>query len=280
VKLSVKSLVKRTLQGAGLDVRRTSSAYTLVEQLGLLLSAVEDSVVDRQAGQRLLSGLIQFLDAGVRPHGQLLQDAFAVGARLEPGYFVEVGAGHPHELSNVDRLIGSFGWTGIRIDPNPEFAVLHRSQELKGVEFVEAAIGRSDRTTMELLSLGELSSRVDLARSDHHGSVRAKALKSGRVTTVPVRRLDSLMDELGCPRHIQYLSVDTEGAEAEVLETFPFATTDVDVVTIEHNFRPEGTEAIDRILSRWGYVRVLRFVSAWDAWYVKDPTQVEGPALR
>jgi FkbM family methyltransferase len=271
---NAKRLVKQTLHSVGFDVRRAGSTYTLVEQLSLLLEAAEDSAVEREATQRLLGGLSQFLNAGVRPQGQLLQDAFALGSSLEPGYFVEVGAGHPEQLSNVDRLIGSFGWTGIRIDPNPEFAALHRQQQRSGVNFVEAAIGRSDRTTMQLVTIGELSSRADLANFDHHASARAKALKSGSVASVQVRRLDSLMEELRSPRQIQYLSIDTEGAEVEVLETFPFATTEADVVTVEHNFRREGIEAIDFILSRWGYVRVLQCVSAWDAWYVKRPAIV------
>lgn len=69
------------------------------------------------------------------------------------------------------------------------------------------------------------------------------------------------------PREIDYLSVDTEGSEYEILAAFDFKSYDVKVITCEHNFTPQR-EMISELLVSNGFQRVLTDVSEWDDWYV------------
>lgn len=266
--MGVRATARSALLRLGLDVRRVGGSYRSAESIAALCDAAGASPEDQRAAIRLLDGLGQLVGAGTPPLGQLMQHALALGNVKLPGYFVEVGAGHPHTLSNVARLIDPFGWRGIRIDPNPEFAAHHRMSPAPGVAFVEAAVGQDDGGSMELIMAGELSTRTDLMSSDRHGAARRKAMREGKVVHVPVRRLDVLMKELRSPPHIQFLSVDTEGAEVQVLQTFPFEDLTVDVICVEHNFRPGEIQALNDLLVAKGYIRVLSSISAWDAWYV------------
>lgn len=266
--MRIRRLAKRSMSALGVDIRRAGRANDISASLLAFMSNSVGASSDRRAAQRLVAGVKQFLDAGVSPPGQLLQDCLAVGGDLTPKFFVEVGAGHPTALSNVAALIEVFSWRGIRVDPNPEFAALHRAVEQEGVVFVEAAIGRADHDEMTLIVAGELSTRVDLAGSDVHAAERRRAIKSGKVQQVEVRRLDSLLREIGAPKHLGYLSIDTEGSELEVLGTFPFESVTAEVITVEHNFRSEDAASVDQLLDSHGFVRVLSFMSAWDAWYL------------
>ena len=272
VLVRLKDPIRRIAGQFGFEIRRRGTGHDSALALGALFAETTSSPAECAASQRLLAGLSQFLAAGAIPRGQLLQDALAVGDSPEPGFFIEVGAGHPTELSNVAQLIDVFSWEGIRVDPNPEFASLHRSTGQPNVTFCEVAVGEVDGSSFDLVVAGELSSRVDLAKSDGHSGVRTKAVRAGRVVGVQVRRLDSLLSEIGVPDRVAYLSLDTEGSELEVLRTVPFQSVDIDVITVEHNFRPGALYELDQCLGPMGFIRVLSRVSAWDAWYLHKRT--------
>jgi FkbM family methyltransferase len=269
--MSLRGQARRALWKVGLDVRRPRSAHDIAMRIEQLCREASGSEIEQQAAFRLFAGLARFTEQGVVPCGQLSQDAFALGSQPGSGFFVEVGAGHPTDLSNVARLIDPFGWCGIRIDPNPVFANLHRQASSPRVTFVEAAIASRDQSTMEMVLAGELSARSDLLNSDGHARTRKRAMRRDGSHPVSARRLDILLDELGAPAHVDYVSIDVEGAELEVLATFPFNTRTIGVLTIEHNFREEQSKELDAHLAAYGYARVLRHVSAWDAWYLSIP---------
>ena len=60
------------------------------------------------------------------------------------------------------------------------------------------------------------TSHMDISSDVKNG----KTLKG---LTLKTRRLEEVLDSVGAPRHIDYFSLDVEGAEEEVLsESFPF----------------------------------------------------------
>jgi hypothetical protein len=48
--------------------------------------------------------------------------------------------------------------------------------------------------------------------------------------------LAELLSQHQAPREIDYLSVDTEGSELEILSAFDFDSYLIRVITVEHNF--------------------------------------------
>ena len=104
----------------------------------------------------------------------------------------------------------------------------------------------------------------DFSNSDSHSEARTHGSKY-EVTTVS---LDSLLEEFGCPDEIDYLSIDTEGSEYSILQTFNFKKWSFKVITVEHNFT-EMRELIFNLLTKNGYRHVMQDITSWDDWYVK-----------
>lgn len=78
---------------------------------------------------------------------------------------------------------------------------------------------------------------------------------------IPSRPLADILDEAGAPKIIQYLSLDTEGSEYEILRVFPF-----EVITVEHNhIEPQRTQIRDLLVSN--KYRLAQSVK-WDDYYV------------
>jgi hypothetical protein len=82
--------------------------------------------------------------------------------------------------------------------------------------------------------------------------------------------LDQLLYEHDAPQVIDYLSIDTEGSEFEILQAFDFDSHRPFVLTVEHNYRPDREKMV-ALMRTHGYVRAPTRISAYDDWFV-SPT--------
>ena len=83
----------------------------------------------------------------------------------------------------------------------------------------------------------------------------------------------SLLDLLqtnGAPAYIDYLLVDTEGSEFDILKDFDFSKFQFGVITIEHNYNKANRDRLYALLTSKGYIRKYQSLSRWDDWYVKS----------
>jgi hypothetical protein len=87
---------------------------------------------------------------------------------------------------------------------------------------------------------------------------------------VPTVSLADLLTQHNAPREIDFLSVDTEGTEFEILSGFDFARWRVSVVAVEHNFDPVRRGKLRELLTSRGYRRCMRALSSFDDWYVLE----------
>lgn len=65
-----------------------------------------------------------------------------------------------------------------------------------------------------------------------------------------------MLTEHNAPKIINYMSIDTEGSEYEILKSFPLDRWVIEVLTIEHNFT-QNELLIDKWLSSKGYRRQI-----------------------
>ncbi len=133
---------------------------------------------------------------------------------IENGFYVEVGANHPTDDS-VSRTFYDRGWSGIAIEPNPEYARIYREERQRDV-VIEAAVTASaeQHVTFHIIKGTGLSTLVDRI-SEKHASTGRDVID----VTVPTARLDTLLDMHRPDGDIHFLLVDTEGAEGDVLNT-------------------------------------------------------------
>lgn len=174
------------------------------------------------------------------------------------GFFVEVGANHPENLSQTHSL-ESAGWTGVLIEPLAENCDLLRAQRSARV-FQYACGSRTQHGTTAQISVagehGALSS-LDVSRvhADKHKSFTD-------VRSVDVVTLDWLIEQTGRQK-VDFVSIDVEGFEPEVIDGFSPARWFVDLVLVEDHARSNATH---RAMTAKGYKRVRR--TGDNSWYV------------
>jgi hypothetical protein len=84
--------------------------------------------------------------------------------------------------------------------------------------------------------------------------------------------LEDLLDKYDAPAEIDYLSIDTEGSEYDILSALNFEKYRFKVITCEHNYAAQR-EKIFSLLTENGYVVKHRELSLFDDWYVRAQGQ-------
>lgn len=202
---------------------------------------------------------------------QIFQDIFVLSVLAErrSGYFVEFGATNGMDLSNTYLLEKNFGWNGIVCEP----ARLWHSdlKRNRGCAIDTRCVWTSSG---KLLNFKEVE-YPELSTIDHYSAKDslAKSRSLGINYSVETVSLTDLLLQNSAPRHIDYLSIDTEGSELDIIEEFDFTQYSFDVITIEHNFGSNRSR-IQEILRSAGYKRVLQELSIFDDWYLREAAQV------
>lgn len=196
---------------------------------------------------------------------QLGQDLFALAANdfATEGYFVEFGATDGIGLSNSLLLEKNFAWQGLLAEPARGWQQALRKN--RSVKIVNECVWSESGKDIPFSEAGEreLSTISALLDSDHLGKNRQASAEY----VVPTISLNDLLDREQAPRHINFLSVDTEGSEFDILAAFDFSRYRFSAICVEHNFT-EARERIRSLLFKNGYVRVLEQFSEWDDWFV------------
>jgi len=90
----------------------------------------------------------------------------------------------------------------------------------------------------------------------------------GNVCKVGTVSPNDLLTEYHAPKRIDFMSMDTEGSDFEILKEFDFKKWDVRLLAVE--LGPiEKDESISKLLQENGYARRYAKFSGGDAWYKK-----------
>lgn len=181
------------------------------------------------------------------------------------GFFVEFGATDGVALNNTWLLEKEFGWKGICAEPNPKlFKALKRNRNC----FVsDACIGATTGEEVDFILADVFGGIAKYAASDMHAPTRqAYAAVKENVLKLRTVSLHDFLVQCDAPRKIDYMSIDTEGSELDILKAFPFDEWDIALLTIEHNFSP-SREEIRAILSKNGYQCIEM---EFDDWYYRQ----------
>jgi FkbM family methyltransferase len=198
---------------------------------------------------------------------QLRQDLFALACLgfKQNGFFVEFGATDGVSLSNTYLMEKQFGWTGILAEPA---TCWHDALRRNRTSMIDTrCVWRCSGETVQFkqVASAEFSTMSEYTAADGHNDVRRR----GKTYSVATVSLNDLLTQHRAPREIDYLSIDTEGSEFEILKSFDFTQHTFGVITCEHNFTPNRSKVFE-LLRANGYTRVLEDVSVCDDWYVKN----------
>ncbi len=204
---------------------------------------------------------------------QLLQDilCLVVHQGKRNGYFVEIGVGDGVSISNTHLLEKHYDWTGLLVEPCRGFEASIRTNR-KAMLDTRAAVrvARPPLEFREFSGAGEFSGLSSVVREQPTGGTDAISYM------VETASLDQILAKAGTPSSIDYMSIDTEGSELEILAGLDLDRFRVGLFTIEHNERPGEVEALKRLLEPRGYVQILSGVSRYDAWFVHRNIDLDG----
>ena len=253
----MKGTMRRVLRRTGYAVIPADCLAHLEEQAFKAEKAANLGMLDEAELGRAVGLLGESLS-------QLNQDLFVLGETgwKRDGYFVEFGATDGRSFNNTWLLEKAFGWTGILAEPARIWRhALENSGRTAHLEF-DCVWSKSGETlNFSEASWGELSTLEAFYSTDGH--------QRRRTGSYPVRTI-SLNDMLArhqAPREIDYLSIDTEGSEYDILQALDFERYRFRCITCEHNFTA-NREPIHNLLTAHGYQRKFTEHSQFDDWYV------------
>jgi len=197
---------------------------------------------------------------------QLRQDLFVISELnfKRNGYFVEFGACDGVNLSNSWVLENIFSWTGILVEPAEIWQNSIKLNRPKSIVDTRCVWKNSESTLVfNEVNTPELSSIDLFSNVDSHGPSR----KNGRLYEVRTVSLEDLLDQYNAPKDIDYLSIDTEGSEFEILKAFNFKEYKFKIITVEHNNTNQRL-LIHKLLTDNGYRRKFTDVIRGEDWYV------------
>lgn len=166
------------------------------------------------------------------------------------GVFVEVGAHDGLTLSNTYRL-EQLGWRGVLVEPDPERAAAARVNRPRSHVFECACLAPSAPPEIMFHKVVEFDAMSTATMTDFHLDRLRDAGYSTSTFTVRVRPLDALLEEAGLSR-VDFVSIDVEEGEIEVLRGFDLCRWRPRVVMVESNGPDRKPEIRDYFNAR-GY---------------------------
>lgn len=213
------------------------------------------------------------LTEGKKSKSQLFQDTFVdfVFLKSTNKRFLEFGATNGLELSNTFMLENQRGWSGVLAEPDPQWHNALQTNRPNATITSDCIYSRSGEKLQFISSaVGVLSSLKNHAQDDANGPLAGNAkerlskFKEIEVTTIS---LNDVFEKYFDGQPIEYMSVDTEGSEYEILSNFNFQKYHPSIVTVEHNYTDSQIK-LDELFTKNGYVRIFSDLTNFDAWYV------------
>lgn len=220
--------------------------------------------------KNLISHILKYKEKSVSQHLQDIWVLFETDNKRN-GFFVEFGATDGKTISNTLLLEQDFGWTGILAEPNP---VYHKDliSNRPTAHISHKCVFTESGSTVDFLCVDapDISTIAGFGENDEHTASR----QNNRKISVETITLYDLLEKCRTPVLIDYLSIDTEGSEFDILKAF-FETNakyTIDTITVEHNWVEDTRTKLYDLLTINGYERKFTEYSKCDDFYKKVKT--------
>jgi len=154
------------------------------------------------------------------------------------------------------------GWRCVLVEANPELAEQARANR-RGPVFSCAAGDHAGTVDFPIVEDAQPLSTMILSKVE---DIRASGFNQHKTTTVPLRRLDTLLEQAGVSR-LDFATIDVEGAELEVLRGLDLNRWNPRVLVVEDN-----TRGRDRRVRRYLRVNGYRcfLYDGLNDWYARE----------
>jgi FkbM family methyltransferase len=151
------------------------------------------------------------------------------------GFFVDIGAHDGISINNT-KLLEDLGWDGICIEPHPK--VFQRLLLNRNCKKVNCAVWDKDTKVKFLALTGPtemLSGIYESYDPKHYQRIQFELQRDGG--TSEIIEIDALkFESIVTNEKIDFMSIDTEGSELQILERIDYNKYDIELICVENNF--------------------------------------------
>ncbi|MCP5074359.1 MAG: FkbM family methyltransferase [Rhodobacteraceae bacterium] len=235
----------------------------LLEARGQLISALEgDKSRRRGAILRELHGVSAMLGQGGNYFSQAGQDRFVdqLLGQKTGGIFVDIGGYDGVTGSNTLFFEMIRGWSGILVEPSPtQLAAAQKCRRCPCLGY--AAAGEPGSANFMEITEGytQMSGFLDSYDRDLLARVRGDARHQEVIHKLDKKPLGDILEEQKLVR-VDFLSLDVEGGELDILRNFAFGDFEIEFWSVENNTQ---NSEIPELMRANGY-ELIEFVGVDD----------------
>ena len=182
----------------------------------------------------------------------------------ENGFFCEFGACDGIKISNSYLLEKKFNWSGVLCEPNKFYHTELHANRSCSIEEKCVYIDSGSYVQFNDPEDKAFSTIQKYWKDDQHKDLR----KQSNIYKVQTISINDLLKKYKAPKNFDYLSIDTEGSEYDIIKNLDLNAYNPKIITIEHNFQVEKRKNIFNFLSEHKYKRIFNEISKVDDWYV------------
>jgi FkbM family methyltransferase len=195
-------------------------------------------------------GNLMLIDNGRLTASKDGQDRYAMDKiffRKPYGYFLDIGASDGLMENNTYLMEKYYNWNGIccECDSRNIEKLCHQ----RNCHIVGSPIYKTTGNFVEF----EINRSIHLSGIKGYQLEKYKDPNSNVVNMVTISLMDCLK-KFNAPHIIDYMSLDTEGTEYEILSTFDFNQYKINYIALEHNLQEPKRTNIRNLLESNGYV--------------------------
>jgi FkbM family methyltransferase len=177
------------------------------------------------------------------------------------GIYMDIGANDGITMNNTLYFEEYNNWTGVNVEPIEKIynkLVMNRLNDIN----INCAICNNDGIADFILNIGytEMISGLKNNYDPRHFERLEKENKEmnskTEIISVNTRKVETICDKYNIT-HINYLSIDVEGAEFDVIKSINFDKVFIDVIGFENNYNDISVEII-KYLETFNYIEIHR----------------------
>lgn len=166
------------------------------------------------------------------------------------GYFIEIGANDGIRFSNTYLLETKYNWKGICVEPVPEKYKLLCKNRANSICYNNPIYNTSNISIdFAICRNGTLFSGID----KHINAYKERVEKNKKIIKLNTLSFNDLLEKSNAPEFIEYVSIDTEGSEYEIIKDIDFKKYTFGIIDIEHNNIESTKKNIYNLLTSNGY---------------------------
>jgi FkbM family methyltransferase len=164
------------------------------------------------------------------------------------GYFLEIGAADGIHESNTYLLENKYNWSGICVEP-VDYQYNELIKNRKCICVNKPIYNESNRVIQFCKTIPDIR---HLSGIKEH-IVIDKVHNNSSIIELETLSLNDLLNHYNAPCNIDYLSLDTEGSEYEILKSFNFDKYKFGYINVEHNYTEPKRTLLKDLLFKNNY---------------------------